>query len=470
MKIADQIRGLEATRAAKVGRLENLTQKSVDEGRSLDEAEAEEFDTVESEIATIDADLSRMKKLESLMAQGARSVSTSTTGEDELVRRAASERGGSSNRGATIIVASRDVEEKFQGQSYTRKIIARALAQIEGRSAGAIAQERWGKTNPTLVAIIKANEVPAGGEHAGAWGSELVSADNRYTGDFIEYLQSKTVYDKLPLRQIPANVAIKGQDGLATGYWVGEGKAIKPSAPSFMAVNLLPLKVGALAVITNELIRDSSPSAERLVQDALTNASAQRVDATFMSADAAVSGVSPAGILNGVTPTASSGTDDAAVRDDLKALLSGFITARNATGLYLAMNPALSVSLGLLTNALGQDSFPDLQPGGGTVRGFNVVTGDNVNPAYMVLLKPADIYRIGDDGVQVSMSQQATIEQNTVPTGDSLTPVAASATLVSMFQSESTAIKVVRSINFAKRRTGAVAYIDDAAYGSAASP
>lgn len=465
MKISDQIRGLEATRAAKVARLEALTAKSVEEGRSLDEAEAEEFDTVETEISTIDSDLTRMKKLEGFLAQGARTVHDAAA-TDEPVRRGANDRGSDSNRGPTIIVASRDADDKFKGQSYTRRIIARALAQIEGRMPSAVAQERWGKTNPTLVAVIKANEVASGGELTGSWGAELVQADTRYTGDFIEYLHSKTVFDQLPLRSVPANVAIKGQDGTATGYWVGEGKAVPATTADFSSVSLTPLKVGALAVITNELIRDSSPAAEGLVQEALARASGQRIDATFISTAAAVSNVSPAGILNGVTGTGTAGDDEADVRTDLKALLNGFITAKNATGLYMVMNPALAMSIGLMTNALGQDAYPGMGMNGGTLRGIPVVTGDNVNAAWAVMLKPSDIYRIGDTGVQVSMSQQATIEQSTAPTGAALTPTAASADLISMFQSEATAIKIVRSINFAKRRAGAVAYIYNATYGA----
>ena len=37
--------------------------------------------------------------------------------------------------------------------------------------------------------------------------------------------------------------------------------------------------------------------------------------------------------------------------------------------------------------------------------------------------------------------------------------------MVSLWQEELIGFKVVRRINFAKRRTGAVAYIGDAAYG-----
>ena len=70
-------------------------------------------------------------------------------------------------------------------------------------------------------------------------------------------------------------------------------------------------------------------------------------------------------------------------------------------------------------------------------------------------------------GVEVSLSMDATIEQDDSPTGDAEAPTAASATMVSMFQTENVAFKVVRPINFAKRRTHAAQFIDGAAYTSA---
>jgi hypothetical protein len=84
----------------------------------------------------------------------------------------------------------------------------------------------------------------------------------------------------------------------------------------------------------------------------------------------------------------------------------------------------------------------------------------------VIMLKPSDIYRIGDMGITVSVSDVATIEQDNAPQGASDTPVAASATIMSMFGTESVAFKVVRRVNFAKRRTSAVAYVDNADYGA----
>ena len=126
------------------------------------------------------------------------------------------------------------------------------------------------------------------GAGSGEAGAELVQADARFTGDFISYLYAQTVYNRLGLREVPANVTIKGQDGAATGYWVGESKGIPASKADFSTVSLTPLKVAALAVASMELLRDSTPAAEQLIRDALVAAAAQRIDATFVSATAAV--------------------------------------------------------------------------------------------------------------------------------------------------------------------------------------
>lgn len=371
-----------------------------------------------------------------------------------------------------IHVRSSDKDEDFKGQNFVRKIIAKAVAKLDSRSVISVAEERWGKTNPTLVRIIRANEVAGGGTGSGEWGQELTLADTRYTGDFIEFLYAATVYDKLPFTPIPDNVVIKGQDGQATGYWTGESKSIPATTVDFSDVTLTSLEVGALAVVSNQLLRRATPAAEGLVRDALVQASGQRVDTTLFSANAASAGVSPAGLLNGLTAPAtfvSSGTDAAALRADILDLYAPFIAARNARGLQLVMGPSLAKAIGLMVNSLGQTEFPGLNADGGVLLGDKVVTGDNVPTGDMILLSPKDIYKIGDSGVQVDLSTEAMIEQSSAPTGATDTPVAASQVFTSMFQANSTAIRVLRYINFAKRRASAVSFVSHAYYGGAAS-
>jgi len=446
----EQIAALEAARAAKAARMAEIMQKSMAEGRSTDASEQEEFDGLEVDVKTADADLRRLRSLESLSVAQAAPVKT--------VER---------SYGPTIILPKADPDERFKGQAFTRKVIAKALAYLSQGEATPlqIAEQRWGKSHPQFVMTLKAADVAGGGSGSGEWGAELVQADTRYTGDFIEYLNSRTIFNQLPLREVPANVTIKGQDGAATGYWVEESKSIPATAVDFSAVTLSPFKVGALAVVSNELLRDSSPSAEMLVRDALAEALGQRIDATFLSADAAGNG-KPAGLLNGLLAIGSFGATADDVRGDIKNLYAGFIAAKNSNGLAYVMSPSLAKQIQLMRNALGQREFEGITGNGGTLEGDPVYVGDNVTATHLILLKPSDIYKIGDGGLQVSLSREASIEQDVDPTGATDTPVGVSRKVTNMFQAESTAIKVVRSMNFAKRRTSAVAYVDDAAYGS----
>lgn len=455
MNLREQLKGLEDQKSLKIKRLGEL-QEAV-KGGTAGDAETSEMDTLLGELGALDTDI-RMKRVEIMTCETATPVTPSTKTAPNL----------NTHKGFNPVEEDelRDPEKK--GIHYTRLVIAKALAYLDGVSPMAIAEKRWGRTNPTLVRVIK-TAVAGGGTDSGEWGAELVAADTRFTGDFISLLTAKTVFDKLGLREIPANVMIKGQDGAATGYWVGQSKPIPVSAQSFSNVSLTEMQVGAIAVVSNALLRNSTPAAEMLIRDQLVDASSQRVDGTFLSNAALASGVSPAGILNGLVAGSSAGTDADGLRADIKALYASFIAAKNASGLKLVMNPALAKAIQLLTNALGLAEFPGITQDGGTLLGDTVVTGDNVNASHIILLKPSDIYRIGDTGIQVSISREAMIEMDDTPTGASDTPVGASTAMVSMFQSESTALKVVRQVNFQLRRAGAVAYINDADYGAVSS-
>ena len=82
---------------------------------------------------------------------------------------------------------------------------------------------------------------------------------------------------------------------------------------------------------------------------------------------------------------------------------------------------------------------------------------------------PSDIWKIGDSGIQMSMTDTATLEQDDAPASASDTPSNATATQVNLWQTDSVGFKVTRRINFAKRRSGAVVYLANGEYGGVAS-
>ena len=451
--LQEQLAELQSAKSAKAARLGEIKAAAETDGRkSFTTEERGEFDTVRAELGQIDDEI-RFKEAEVANSNCALPVS----GKSYLESRQAP---------AAI---KRERDDDFKGQAFTRMVIAKALARTHDTTPAAVATGRWGKSNPRLVEWIKAGELAAGGNLSGEWGTELTRLDGMYTGDFIEFLHAQTLFDQLPLRVIPANVTVKGQDGAATGYWVGEAQPIPLSEQSFSTVNLRPLKVAALAVITNELIADSSPAAEQLVRDALVMASAQRTDATFFSTTAASSNVSPAGVLNGLTAGTSAGTTAANLRADIAGLYAAFISDKNASGLVFAMNPTLYKQISLMMTDLGVPEFAGMSGTPPNLHGDRVYVGDNVGAGDLILMKPSDIYRIGDTGIQVSISRDAAIEMSSAPNNEGFGPTGAGEAVVSMFQTESTAIKVVRRINYAKRRTGAVRFIGDADYGAITS-
>ncbi len=460
MKTAYQeLSELRETRATKTARMSELQDVAKAAERRLSQEEATEFDGLLAEVDALD-DQIRAKSLEALNGAAARPVSGDNS-------KAASE-----SRSGLSFVKKSDPDDKFKGQAFTRFLIAKAVSFVEMHkgnvvSPADVAKHRWGD-RPQLVQYIRA-AVAGGGTGAGEWGQELVTIDNRFQGDFVEFLYSRTVFDALPLRPMPHNVNIKGQDGAATGYWVGESKAIPVSKADFNDVDLEPLEVDALAVCSQRLLRDSSPSAEMWIRDSIAQASAQRVDTTFLSNAAASAGVSPAGILNGLTPLAPSGTDAAAVRADFQALVAPFLAAKNGGGLVQIMTPSMAMALSMLVNALGQTEFPDVMETGGTLFKRPVYTGDNVAGGDWIVLKPSDIWKIGDTGIQVSMSDQATIEMNDAPAGASDTPTAMASHTVSLWQTNSVGFKVTRGINYKIRRAGAVQVLSNAEYGGVVS-
>jgi len=106
---------------------------------------------------------------------------------------------------------------------------------------------------------------------------------------------------------------------------------------------------------------------------------------------------------------------------------------------------------------------------GGNFFGLPVVVSNSANIAgspdsgrMIILVNARDILLADDGQVTIDASREASIEMLDNPTNNSSagTPT----TMVSMFQTNAVAIRAVRFINWAKRRSTAVAFIQDAAY------
>jgi HK97 family phage major capsid protein len=427
----------------------------------MNDQETEDFDTVEKEIEAIDAQLKRLRTLEKLMAQTARPVdavaAASTHARDPIVT----------------------VREAKLPPGIRMARVMRCLGLAQGNRFGAaqLAEQLY-KHDPAIAQVLKAT-VAAGTTQSGNWAEGLVGTETSVFADFVEYLRPMTILGKFgnngipSLRTVPFRVALVGQTGGGQGYWVGEGKAKPLTSFDFSRTTLEPLKVANICVLTEELIRDSSPSAETIIRDSLVAALRERLDLDFINPDkVAVAGVSPAGILNGVSPIQSTGNDAESIRRDIAALFNSFIAGNNApTNGVWVMSASVALTLSLMQNPLGQAEFSGIGMNGGTFAGLPVITSEYVTPNtsgdFIALINASDIYIADEGAFSVDMSREASLEMSDAPAHNSDTPTPAQ--LVSMFQTNSVAFRAERTINWKRRRSDGVAWLTGVHWGEAST-
>jgi len=468
MNYLDQIKSFKETRAAQVAAMEGIQQKAMDEGRSKDAAEQEEFDTASDQIKAIDREIKDLEAMEALNVAKAAPVQDITKQRER------------------IPAVAKNTEKLEPGILFARYAMCKMASQGNPAMAAELAKSHY----PQHENIVKSLELEARGQkfsglmkatvEAGTtldatWAAPLVDYQN-FAGDFVEYLRPRTILGQFgqgnvpSLNRIPFNVRIAGQTTGGNAYWVGEGAPKPLTAFDFTATELRWNKIATIAVLTNELIRFSNPSAERLVRDGLAAAVIERADIDFIDpAKTLVANVSPASITNGATAIPSSGSTADDVRADIQALWAPFIAARNAprNAVYI-MDSTTALALSLMLNPLGQTEFPGLTMNGGTFMGVPVVVSDYLPVSsaggMVVLVNASDIWLADDGQVTIDSSREASLQMLDNPTNNSATGTPT--TMVSMFQTNSTAFLAERFINWARRRASGVAYLTGVNWGA----
>lgn len=458
--IGEQIAAFEATRQAKGARIQEIQEAAIDEGRTKNEQEREEFETLEREIEAIDKELVDLRRLEKLNFNTLKAVDGSTP-----------DKASQSRQGLTMTVAAQAKAVKLPpGIGFTRYVIA--LHQSKGNllmaERIAMQNERWNNETPEVVEVLRA-AVNAGTTTDTTWASPLVPYQN-LQDEFIEYLRPLTIIGRIPgLRRVPFKVKIPRQTGAASVGWVGEGK-IKPlTSIAFDTITLDIAKIAGIVVLTDELVRLSNPSAEMLVRDELAAAIVQYMDSQFVDPTKASNDVSPASITYGVSPVTATGTTASALRQDVRTLMATFLDSNlQLTSAAWIMTQQTALGISLMMNTLGQPEFPGISMMGGTFLGIPVVTSEGV-PATggsptdgfpIILVNAADVLLADDGQVTIDASREASLQMESTP--DS--PETASTVMVSMWQHNMMAIKAERYINWKLRRAEAVGFIQNAKY------
>jgi HK97 family phage major capsid protein/HK97 family phage prohead protease len=456
----EQITAGENKRAANVARMEELVKGAADRGETFVKEETEEYANLRAEVKSLDEHLVILRDHEKLMVSKAEPVAASTEGPQPPRTSNPIQLKGNSNL--------------QPGQGFARYVMCLHQAKGNPQMAALLAKTRgYAESSPDVANVLNAQAqgwdvktaVAGGTTSDTTWASPLAQYTN-LASEFVNYLRPQTIFGRLQgLRRVPFMVKIPRQTAGASGYWVGEAAGKPLSKLAFDSITMGPTKMATIVVISDELARVSSPSAELVVRDDLAAALAKFQDEqAFSPGVAGVANTNPASLTYGLTPTtsATSGGSSGTVANvytDVKAAVGGFASVNIDTrNLVWIMDVATALAIATMQTTIGTPAFPEMSINGGTLLGLPVIVSNNAvhstsGGAVMILINPSDIIIADDGGVTIDVSNEASLQMADNPTN-------AAASLVSMFQTNQIAIRAEQYVNYAARRTGAVAYVD----------
>jgi HK97 family phage major capsid protein/HK97 family phage prohead protease len=462
--ISEQIAGFEAKRAACASRREEIQQKALDEGRNKNEVEKEEFSNLSAEIKSIDDELVDLRLMQQENVAKA-TVITQQDGQDP--DKSKDKRDVKSNGYITV---KSNLEPGIRFARYAQALV-RGKFNPQSVLQEIQADPVWMRSTPELAMIAK-TAIPAADSTTSGWASELAYAQNM-ADEFIEHLRPMTIIGRIQgFSRAPFNVRVGGLSSGTTGYWVGQGLPIPVSKGVSTSATLGITKAAGIAAITKELARLSTPSAEAMIRDDLARAVVQTIDDAFINPNnGGIANEKPASIIYGVTPVTPTGTTYALFRADIQTLMeTSFDNNLDTEGSVWIMSKSSALKFSMMVNALDQRVHPGMTPNGGEFLGYPVVVSQQMqiagSPSYgdiIIFLHPREVLLADDGQVTLESSDQVSLQLLDNPTNQS-TGSTAPTTVVSMFQTESIAIKAVRYINWAKKRSTAAQWITMANY------
>ena len=428
----EQITALETSRAAALASMTDLMNKSAESGKTLgDTDQGQEYDTQATRVKSIDADLTRLRELETLNVSKATPVPAIPSPR------------------APVIQVKANVAP---GTAFVRY----AMSLVNGRGDTMRALEfakRFNDSTPEVELMVKAAVLP-GDTVTPSWAGALVQMRNA-TEEFLELLRPATILGKIPgFRRVPFNTQVPVQTGGGTYKWVGQGASKPVGKLALTTIGLGFSKAAGIIVITEELAKLSSPSAEAIVRGDMIAGMAAFLDQQLIDPTVAlVANVSPASITNGADTAASS--DDPYA--DLHAIASHFATNQlPLAGLTLIMSETNALTAGMARDPQGNKLFPGLGATGGSAEGFTVIAS-NAAGTNVIGIQPDGVLYADEGGVDIDVSREASVVMDDAA-------VSGTGALRSFWQDNLVGLRAERMINWNRARPKSVFYLTAAAY------
>jgi hypothetical protein len=321
--------------------------------------------------------------------------------------------------------------------------VARALILAKGdpREAAQIVLREGGTAR--VIGVLKEAQ-SAGATADGNWAAPLTEY-GPVAAAFASSLRHIGIFDAIRADARPGalNLPFVVITGTVVGHAVGE-TLMKPVGRASTANDKVAArKALALVCLSDEALRAAPEEAVGLLLAELQAATISGTDELFLTE-----------IVADATPIPSAGVTADAVREDLGAMLE-VVKPAPTSHLLLVVAPRAARKLALMTNALGAAEFPGMSPTGGTIANVPVRTSDHAGER--AVLVDADGLIVADEPILLSTSSEATLNMAT-------DPAEGAGEVVSLFQTNTTALLAERRFGWRAMRTCA-AVVEGVAWG-----
>ena len=328
--------------------------------------------------------------------------------------------------------------------------VAKYLMLGKGHSGNALFEAQGKRAGEKVIEAVKSAS-SAGTTSSGTFAGPLSYTE--LADAFLSSLRNVGCFDAaLPFsKQIPLNTQIALVSVGASAASVGEGQTKVISKLTLAASTLGIRKAVAILIASQELLR-ASGTASRLFSDELQRAVAAETDSAFLSV-----------LTNGISGTASAGSNAFSIATDMAALFAG-LTLDSQSKVFIVAAPNDIKHIAVQISSVGAPAFPGVTISGGNYAGATLIPSDAVSGQLVGF--DASQLAMASQGIELDSSNQASIQLDSAP--DS--PPSASTSYVSTWQMNWLGLRATRYWGAERLRTGAVSVISNVSYGSANSP
>lgn len=403
------------------------------EGETLSAEDIETFESLETQFNDLEAQIDRQNRALKAKAAAAKPVNTHPG----------------------RIAANLAPEVKLQaGDRFARFAMCVAQAGGDSRIAAKIADERFGDVD---MAAAMDTQTP---NSAGV----LVHED--YSEEFIELLTPRTTVRRMGARVVPmpsGNLTMNRKTGRGNAGYGAEGSDIQATKPTVGELKFASKKLTALTPISNDLIRQSSMAAVRLVREDLTEGVSLAEDAAFLRSNG--SGDSPTGLRH---QAASGNIINAATLSNnpdlnqVEGILSEMILKLRLGNVPMTncgwiMSPTVYTFLERLRDGNGNKVYPEIERM--MLKGYKIEfttqlpenLGDAGNETEIYFADFSQVLIADTMQIRLDVSTEATYKDN----GE----------LVSAFSRDQTVIRVIAEHDFGLRHAEACAVATGVKWG-----